>query len=156
MTGRLRLLFVAEVVVSVGMVDGEWYRVITAAFVHEEIWHIGLNMLALWILGSALEPVLGRWRFVTLSFVAALAGSGASLIGAHFSSRSLGASGAVFGLFGAYIVAMRRLGRDTTAVMALLGVNLVYGFVVSGIDWQAHVGGLVAGLLLGAAYAFAP
>src|SRR5690625_3839291 len=93
-TARFGLLLGAEDAVSVGIVDGEWYRVITAAFVHEEIWHIGFNMLALWILGSALEPILGRWRFVSLYFIAAVAGSGASLIGAHFYSISIGASGA--------------------------------------------------------------
>lgn len=140
----------------IGIVDGEWYRVITAAFVHEELWHIGFNMLALWVLGGALEPLLGRWRFITLYFVSAVAGSSASLLGAAPYSISIGASGAVFGLFGAYIVTMRRLGRDTTAVMVLLGINLVYGFVVAGVDWRAHVGGLVAGLLLGAAFVFAP
>lgn len=140
----------------IGIVDGEWYRVITAAFVHEELWHIGFNMLALWMLGGALEPLLGRWRFITMYFVSAVAGSAASLLGAAPYSISIGASGAVFGLFGAYIVTMRRLGRDTTAVMGLLAVNLVYGFVVSGVDWRAHVGGLIAGLLLGAAFVFAP
>lgn len=138
---------------GLGVVNGEWYRVITAAFVHEEIWHLGLNMLALWTLGRVLEPLLGRWRYITLYLVAAVAGSAVSLFG---ESLSIGASGAVFGLFGAYIITMRSLGRDTTAIMGLLAVNLVYGFVASGIDWRAHVGGLVAGLVLGAAFAFAP
>lgn len=141
---------------QIGIVNGEWYRVISAAFMHEEIWHLGFNMLALWMLGGALEPLLGRWRFITLYFVSAVAGSAASLLGATALSLSIGASGAVFGLFGAYFVTMRKLGRDTKAILGLLAVNLVYGFVVSGVDWRAHVGGLIAGLLLGAAFVFAP
>lgn len=140
----------------IGVLDGEWYRMITAAFVHEQFWHIGLNMYALWILGNLLEPVLGRWRFLTLYLVSALGGSAASLLGLADGGISYGASGAVFGLMGALFVVMRRFGRDVTAVLVILGINVVFGFVVSGIDWRAHLGGLVTGAVLAYAFAHAP
>lgn len=142
--------------ISLGVVDGEWYRLLTAAFIHIEIWHIGVNMLALWILGSALEPALGRWRFIALYLLSALGGSAVSLLAAGPYSMSLGASGAVFGLLGALFVVMRRLGRDVSAVMVILAINLVIGFTVPGIDWRAHLGGLVVGVALGFAFAHAP
>ncbi|WP_216852760.1 rhomboid family intramembrane serine protease [Phytoactinopolyspora halotolerans] len=139
-----------------GVVDGQWYRLLTAAFMHDAWWHIGMNMLALWILGSALEPVLGRWRFIALYVLSALGGSAVSLLGAGDYTMSLGASGAVFGLMGALFVVMRRLGRDVSAVVAILGINVVIGFTASGIDWRAHLGGLVAGGLVSLFYAHAP
>ena len=138
----------------VGVSDGEWYRLLTAAFVHQEIWHLGLNMYALWILGRMLEPVLGRWRFVTLYVLSALGGSAASLLAPDVISY--GASGAVFGLMGALFVVLRRFGRDVTAVLVILAINVVFGFVVPGIDWRAHFGGLITGALLAFAFAHAP
>ena len=138
----------------VGVADGEWYRMLTAAFVHQEIWHLGLNMYALWILGRMLEPVLGRWRFVTLYVMSALGGSAASLLAPDVISY--GASGAVFGLMGALFVVLRRFGRDVTAVLVILAINVVLGFVVPGIDWRAHFGGLITGAVLAFAFAHAP
>ncbi len=156
-TARLGLVLGSERdLFSIGIADGEWYRLITVAFVHEEIWHIGMNMLALWILGSALEPVLGRWRFITLYLLSALGGSAFSLAAASPYFVSVGASGAVFGLMGALFVIMRKLGRQTGAVVAILGINLVFGFMVQGIDWRAHVGGLIMGSLLAATFAYIP
>nr|WP_281352301.1 rhomboid family intramembrane serine protease [Phytoactinopolyspora alkaliphila] len=140
----------------IGIAEGEWYRLLTAAFVHMEFWHIGLNMFALWILGSALEPVLGRWRFITLYILSALGGSAVSLLGASPYSMSLGASGAVFGLMGALFIVMRRIGRDVSAVLVIVGINAVIGFVVPGIDWRAHLGGLVVGAMLAFVFAYAP
>ncbi|PSL05160.1 membrane associated rhomboid family serine protease [Haloactinopolyspora alba] len=142
--------------VSIGLADGEWYRMLTVALVHEEFFHIGMNMFALWILGSALEPVLGRWRFIALYVLSALGGSAASLLTAGLYTVSIGASGAVFGLFGALFIIMRRLGRDTGAVVVILGINVVFGFMVEGIDWRAHLGGLVVGTALAAVFAFVP
>ncbi|MGH8774496.1 MAG: rhomboid family intramembrane serine protease [Jiangellaceae bacterium] len=140
----------------IGVVDGEWYRMLTAAFLHEQIWHLGLNMYALWILGGMLEPVLGRWRFIALYLVSALGGSAASLLGLASGGVALGASGAVFGLMGALFVVMRRFGRDVTSVLVILGINAVLGFVVANIDWRAHLGGLVTGAALAYAFAHAP
>jgi membrane associated rhomboid family serine protease len=141
---------------QIGVADGDWYRLITVAFVHEAFWHIGMNMFALWVLGSALEPVLGRWRFISLYLLAALGGSAASLAAATDYSISIGASGAVFGLMGALFIVMRKLGRETGAVVVILAINVVFGFVVQGIDWRAHLGGLVVGCALAAAFAYAP
>ena len=138
----------------VGVSDGEWYRLLTAAFVHQQIWHLGLNMYALWILGRMLEPVLGRWRFVALYVLSALGGSAASLLAPDVISY--GASGAVFGLMGALFVVLRRFGRDVTAVLVILAINVVFGFVVPGIDWRAHFGGLITGAVLAFVFAHAP
>ncbi len=140
----------------VGVFFGEWYRMLTAAFVHVAIWHLALNMFALWILGSSLEPVLGRWRFIALYVLSALGGSVASLLGLGAGGYSIGASGAVFGLFGALFVVARRFGRDVSSVLVILGINAVIGFVVPGIDWRAHLGGLITGAVLAFAFAHAP
>jgi membrane associated rhomboid family serine protease len=140
----------------IGIAEGQWYRLLTAAFVHMEFWHIGMNMFALWILGSALEPVLGRSRFITLYLLSALGGSAVSLLGASEYSMSLGASGAVFGLMGALFVVMRRIGRDVSAVVVILGINVVIGFTVPGIDWRAHLGGLIVGAMLAFVFAHVP
>ncbi|TDE12656.1 rhomboid family intramembrane serine protease [Jiangella asiatica] len=141
---------------DLGVVDGQWYRLITAAFMHENALHIGMNMLALWVLGSSLEPVLGRWRFITLYLLSALGGTAASLLATSEYTLSYGASGAVFGLMGALFVIMRRLGRETGAVVGILAFNLVLGFTIQGIDWRAHLGGLVIGTGLAAVFAYAP
>jgi len=139
-----------------GVLTGEWYRMLTAAFAHVEIWHLALNMFALWILGSFLEPVLGRWRFLALYLISALGGSVASLLALELNRGSLGASGAVFGLFGAALVVGRRFGVDMTMLYGILAINLVIGFTVSFIDWQAHVGGLITGVALALVFAHAP
>jgi membrane associated rhomboid family serine protease len=141
---------------SLGVVDGEWYRLLTAAFMHSEVFHIALNMLALWMLGSALEPVLGRTRYLTLYLLSALGGSTASLLMAPDYGLSYGASGAVYGLFGAYFIIARRMGRETGGIVVILGINLALSFTISGIDWRAHLGGLVIGTALAAIFAYAP
>ena len=113
--------------------------------------HILFNMLSLYWVGRAIEPVLGRWRFLTLYLVSALGGS-AFIIAwcliqpSEIFVSTVGASGAVFGLFGAVFVLQRLGGSDTTAILTLLGINLVYGFMVSGISWQGHIGGAIAGV----------
>ncbi len=140
----------------IGVADGEYYRVITAAFLHTQWWHIGFNMYALWVLGSILEPVLGRSRFTALYLLSALGGSAASLLGLGPGTIAYGASGAVFGLFGALLVVNRRFGRDISGIVVVLLLNVVLGFYVSGIDWRAHLGGFVTGVLLALVYAYVP
>ena len=127
---------------------GEWWRLMTAPFLHAGLWHVGLNMLALWVLGGVVEPLLGRWRFVAVYLVAALGGTVTSYALTGPGVISVGASGAVFGLLGATLVIMRRLNRDVSGVVVLLLINMVLGFVVPNIDWRAHLGGFVAGALL--------
>lgn len=135
---------------------GEWWRLLTAPFLHAGLWHVGLNMFALWILGSLVEPLLGRWRFVAVYMVSALGGAVASYAFSSPGVISVGASGAVFGLLGATLVALRTLNRDVSGVLVLLGINVVLGFVFPGIDWRAHLGGLLAGLLLTSAMVAVP
>ena len=142
---------------SFGIVDGEWYRLITATFMHVSVLHIAVNMLALYMLGSQLEPLLGRSRFITLYVLSALGGSAASLLTVSDPySISIGASGAVYGLFGALFIVARRLGGDTRSIIVVLAINLALSFSITGIDWRAHLGGLVIGAALAAVYAYAP
>ncbi|MET8827662.1 rhomboid family intramembrane serine protease [Streptomyces sp. NPDC004610] len=139
-----------------GVAEGQWYRLVTAMFAHQEIWHIAFNMLSLWWLGGPLEQALGRVRYLALYLVSGLAGSALTYLLAAPGSASLGASGAIFGLFGATAVLMRRLSYDMRPILALLAINLIFTFTWSGIAWQAHIGGLVAGVIVGYAMVHAP
>ncbi|MFR0358776.1 rhomboid family intramembrane serine protease [Streptomyces sediminimaris] len=139
-----------------GVAAGEWYRLVTSMFAHQAVWHIGFNMLSLWWIGGPLEAALGRARYISLYFVSGLAGSALTYLLASPSSASLGASGAIFGLFGATAVLMRRLRYDMRPVIALLVINLIFTFGWSNIAWQAHIGGLVAGVITGYAMVHAP
>jgi membrane associated rhomboid family serine protease len=157
----LTLLSGDRLIVDYGMfgaavATGEWWRLLTAPFLHAGLWHVGINMIALWVLGGLLEPLLGRWRFVAVYLVSAVAGAVASYAFNTPLVISVGASGAVFGLLGATLVAMRRLNRDVSGVLVLLVINGVLGFVLPNIDWRAHLGGLIAGLLLTAAMLSVP
>lgn len=132
----------------------EPYRAITSGFLHGGVAHLLLNMYALWLIGPFLEHLLGRWRFISLYFLSLLGGTVAVVLFASPGDISwrigvVGASGAVFGLFGAVFFALRRLGRDAQQILVVIGLNVVFSFVVRGISWQAHLGGLVIGALLG-------
>jgi len=127
------------------------WTILTGAFLHGGLLHILFNMLSLYWVGRAIEPVLGWWRFLTVYLVSALGGSAFILAWCLIQPSELlvgtvGASGAVFGLFGAVFVLQRLGGADTTPILTLLGINLVYGFLASGISWQAHIGGAVVGV----------
>ncbi|MEU4198545.1 rhomboid family intramembrane serine protease [Streptomyces sp. NPDC045470] len=137
--------FVPEDLTFIGVAEGEFYRLLTAAFLHQEPMHIIFNMLSLWWLGPPLEAALGRVRFIGLYLLSALGGSALSYLLAAQNQPSLGASGAVFGLLGATAILMRRLSYDMRPVLILLALNLVFTFAWPNIAWQAHVGGLVVG-----------
>lgn len=139
-----------------GTATGEYYRLVTSAFLHAGAIHLLLNMFALATLGPTLETALGRARFAALYLLSALGGSVAGFVLAPPTTLSVGASGAIFGLFGAYYVVVRRLGGPTGSIVGLLAVNLVITFAVPFIDWRAHLGGLVTGALVAAALAYAP
>lgn len=126
---------------------GEWWRIITAGFFHVNTLHIAFNMYALWLLGPNLEQLLGHRKFSALYLLSLLGGSTASYLFNPPITASVGASGAIFGLFGATVVIARRLGLDASGIYGIIGINLVIGFIIPGIDWRAHVGGLVAGAL---------
>ncbi|MFG2138704.1 rhomboid family intramembrane serine protease [Streptomyces sp. NPDC048650] len=139
-----------------GVAEGEWYRLVTAMFLHQEIPHIAFNMLSLWWLGPPLEAALGRLRFSVLYLLSGLGGSALTYLLASPTGFSLGASGAIFGLLGATAVLMRRLNYDMKPVLILLGLNLVFTFVWPNISWQAHVGGLVVGAAVAYGMVHAP
>ncbi|MET7679336.1 rhomboid family intramembrane serine protease [Streptomyces sp. NPDC005423] len=158
-TDRLDLLGQAYVPSSgsvEGIAQGQPYRLLTAMFLHAGPMHIIANMLSLWWIGGPLEAALGRVRYLALYFVSGLAGSALTYLIAAPNQPSLGASGAIFGLFGATAVLMRRLNYDMRPIIALLVINLILTFGWSGIAWQAHIGGLVAGVVLGYAMVHAP
>jgi membrane associated rhomboid family serine protease len=128
------------------------WRMLTAVFVHSQgfIFHILLNMYTLWIFGRILETMLGHWRFLALYLVAGFAGSLGVLFLSAPQTPVVGASGAILGLLGAFLVIQRRMGADTRGLLVLLGINLVIGFIPGvNIAWQAHLGGLVGGALIG-------
>ncbi|QHC20079.1 rhomboid family intramembrane serine protease [Streptomyces sp. GS7] len=140
----------------VGVAHGEWYRLLTAVFLHQQIPHIAFNMLSLWWLGPPLEAALGRLRYLTLYLLAGLGGSALTYLLAAQNQPSLGASGAIFGLLGATAVLMRRLRYDMKPVLILLGLNLAFTFLWPNIAWQAHVGGLVVGAAVAFGMVHAP
>ncbi|GAB2574631.1 rhomboid family intramembrane serine protease [Streptomyces capparidis] len=143
----------------VGVAEGpdQWYRLLTAVFLHQSVGHIALNMLSLWWLGPTLESALGRARFLTLYLLAGLGGSAASFLFAEApNDASLGASGAIFGLLGAIGVLIRRLGGDMRPFGVLLTLNLIFTFAIPDIDWRAHLGGLVFGALIAFGMVHAP
>ena len=135
---------------------GEYYRLVTSAFMHFGIAHILFNMWALYVLGPPLEQHLGRLRFGVLYGLSALGGSVLVYLIAPIGTATAGASGAVFGLFGATFVAARRLNLDIRWLVGLIAINLVITFTVPGVSWQGHVGGLITGSAIAAAYVYAP
>ncbi|WNG87424.1 rhomboid family intramembrane serine protease [Mycobacterium sp. ITM-2016-00317] len=140
--------------------DGELYRLVTSAFLHFSVTHIAFNMLALYFVGPPLEYALGRLRFVALYLLSALGGSVLVYL-LTFNALTAGASGAVFGLFGATFVVGRKLNMDVRSVLAIIGLNLAFTFLIplftsQNISWQGHVGGLVTGAVVAAAFVYAP
>ncbi|HEX5740578.1 MAG TPA: rhomboid family intramembrane serine protease [Pilimelia sp.] len=139
-----------------GVYHGEYYRLVTAMFLHYGIVHLALNMWALWMFGRYLEAALGPLRYLGLYLLSGLGGNVAAYLFSDPYAVTVGASGAVFGLFGALFVFQRRLGNDTSSVLTVLAVNLAFTFAVPGISWSAHVGGLVVGTLVALVLAYAP
>lgn len=146
--------------------DSEPWRFLTAAFAHGSVTHILFNMLALWMVGAQyLERLLGAARYAAVYLVSALGGSVCYLL-MSFPPRTadeaqdslwlqgaVGASGAVFGLFGALLVLNRHLGRSSAGMYVTIGLNAVIGFVVPNVAWQAHLGGLITGAAVAAVIA---
>jgi membrane associated rhomboid family serine protease len=131
-----------------GVAHGQWWRIVTGGFLHENLIHIGFNMYVLYLLGRMLEPALGELRFGLIYATALLTGSlGALLVSPH--SLTVGASGAVFGLMGAAAVEMRarQISVMQSGVGTLILINLVISFTLPNISWGGHVGGLVGGAL---------
>jgi membrane associated rhomboid family serine protease len=132
---------------------GDWWRLITAAFLHASVLHIGLNMYVLWIIGSPVEQYLGRARFLGLYFVSGLAGSAGALVLTP-TALTVGASGAIFGILGALlIIEWQTTGRLAGNAMTWIVINLALSFVISNVSIGGHVGGLIGGILVTLAYA---
>jgi membrane associated rhomboid family serine protease len=133
-------------------VTNEWYRLITVALVHDNSStipiHLAFNMLALHSLGTPIETFLGRNKFLIIFFTSLIGGSIASALFLGYSGYSIGASGAVFGLFGAWAVISRRIGAEVKSTLVIIGLNFVLGFTIGGVDWRAHLGGLITGAVV--------
>lgn len=144
-----------------GVAAGQWYRLITSAFLPGTgslgIMDIAFNLWALYAVGPSLEQMLGRVRFLAVYLLSAVGGSVLFYYLAAQNQPALGASGAIFGLFGAWFVVSRKLHLDSRGIVTLIAINLVLSFTFrSTIAWQDHVGGLITGALIAAAYAYAP
>jgi membrane associated rhomboid family serine protease len=146
-----------------GVAGGAWYRLITSAFTAPGasfgglgLLDLALNMWCLYIIGPQLERLFGPVRYLAIYLVSAAGGSVLYYYLAPANQLAAGASGAIFGLFAAWFVASKRLRTDSSGIVILIVVNLVFSFIWSVIAWQDHVGGLIAGALLSAAYAYAP
>ena len=141
---------VGGVIQAVGVANGEWYRLITGGFLHGGLMHIGFNMYVLWMLGKQLEPAVGRLAFASVYVTSLLAGAfGVMLLDP--SALTVGASGAVFGLFGFALVAQwaRGINPMDTGLGGVILLNLGITFVIPNISIGGHLGGLVGGALAG-------
>ncbi len=140
-----------------GVATGSWWQVLTNAFTHAEVLHIAFNMFALWVLGPQLERLLGRARFLALYLVSALAASAFVMLFSEPFQSTMGASGAIFGMFGAFLLVARKHGGNVRQILILLGVNIAITVVGSSyISWQGHFGGLLGGLAVTAALIHLP
>lgn len=134
----------------------EYGRLIGAAFLHYGPWHILVNMFSLAVLGPGIERIFGHWRYLVLYLASAL---GASVVAFAFEPSGAtvaGASGAIFGLFGALVVIYRKLGLDLRALVPTILINVYITYAVPNISWTAHLGGFVTGALVAAAIIYAP
>jgi membrane associated rhomboid family serine protease len=140
----------------VAVADGEYYRLLTSMFLHAGILHLLLNMWALWVLGRPLEGVLGPLRFLGIYLLSGLGGTVAAFV---FSPEvpTVGASGAIYGLFAAYFLVLRRLGRDASAILPVIIINIIFTLTFSEyISVAGHFGGLITGAAVTAAMVYAP
>jgi membrane associated rhomboid family serine protease len=136
----------------VGVAEGEWWRLLTATFLHYGILHLGMNMLVLWFIGPPLEEYFGHWRYLLVYVVSGLAGSAGALIWSP-NALTVGASGAIWGIMGAALVLEgRRIWVFGGQAMGLVVFNLLITFLIPGISIGGHIGGLVGGGLCALAF----
>ncbi|QRV02259.1 rhomboid family intramembrane serine protease [Arcanobacterium phocisimile] len=131
--------------------DVEPWRYLTGAFLHGGVMHLGFNVLSLLFLGAELEPVMRKVSFAGLFLVSAVGGNAAVYLWALWTGQwniaAVGASGAIFGLFGALVVLTHAIKSDPRGILVLLGINVVLAFTAPQISWQAHLGGFLTGLI---------
>ncbi|WP_067532493.1 rhomboid family intramembrane serine protease [Nocardia crassostreae] len=147
MENRYSDLFMDWVLAPALVGDGQWWRVVGSGFLHYGAIHLAVNMLALYMLGPYCEAALGRTRYLAVYLVSLLGGSAAVTVLSDPLTASAGASGAIFGLFGAVAIIMLRTRQNLTQILVLLVINLIITFSVPGISIWAHLGGLVAGTI---------
>lgn len=133
---------------------GQWYRALTSGFLHSlgNLTHLPFNMFSLYLFGQALEPILGRWKFLALYLASIVGGS----LTVHLLSgfldtanvSTLGASGGVFGLFGAFFALAKARQQSTSSIVTLVAINFAYGFIFPNVSWEGHLGGLITGALV--------
>ena len=130
----------------------EWYRLFSVALLHDTSstlpFHLAFNMMALHQLGTPLEYVFGKTKFMVIFLFSLLTGSLLSTFLMSPNGYSIGASGAVFGLFGAFIAVGNRIGVEVKSIYAIVAINFAIGFTIGGVDWHAHLGGLIGGYLI--------
>ena len=131
------------------------WQMLTGAFLHD--WnspiHLLFNMYTLFIFGQVIEPMLGKGRYLALYLISAFGGSVAVLVFGDPAATVVGASGAIYGLMGAYFILLRAIGQPSGSLMGLIAINLVFSFMNQGISWQAHIGGLFVGAAIAGVYA---
>lgn len=135
---------------------GQWWRLLSSGFLHLSVIHIGLNMLSLYFVGVGLERILGRSRFLWVYLLSLLGGGAAVMLLSQQFTPVAGASGAIFGVLGGLAVAFKRYRYDMRQLLFVLALNLFLSFQVSGISWQGHIGGLLVGAVVTAAFVYAP
>jgi membrane associated rhomboid family serine protease len=139
-----------------GIAHGEYYRLITAMFLHYGLLHLLLNMYALWFLGRDLERALGPLRFIALYLLAGLGGNVAAYLFAPPNAATAGASTAVFGLMAAIFVILRRLKLSVAPILPVIVINVIFTFTIANISVAGHLGGLAVGAIVAAILAYAP
>ncbi len=136
--------------------SGEYWRLLTAGFLHANLIHIATNMISLYILGIPLERILGRGRFLLIYLLSLLGGSISVMLFSGLFTPTIGASGAIYGLMGALLVTFKRLNYELRPLLIVLALNVYVTFQFAGISWQGHLGGLVVGAIVGASMVFPP
>ncbi|MEV7397992.1 rhomboid family intramembrane serine protease [Aeromicrobium sp. NPDC092404] len=135
--------------------DGDYWRLLTSAFLHADVLHLAFNMYALYLFGPYIERALGTWRFIAAYVTMAVFASVFVFVLTEPTTATIGASGAVFGLFGMALILLLKAKQDVTTLLVLLAINAVLSLRAN-ISWQGHLGGFVVGCLLGLAFAYAP
>ena len=136
----------------VGVAEGEWWRLVTSAFLHYGLLHLGMNMIVLWFIGPALEEYLGHGRYALLYLVSGLAGAAGALVWSP-NALTVGASGAIWGIMGcALVLEARRIYVFGGQALGLVVLNLALTFLIPGISIGGHIGGLIGGALAALAF----
>ena len=133
---------------SSGIERGEYWRLFTVALLHGGLWHLAFNLLALYALGTPLENYFGKSRYLLILFVSLICGSTLSVLLSPTYVYSIGASGMIFGLFSALALVGKKAGIEWRSISIIVGLNFAIGFVLGGVDWRGHLGGLIGGALI--------